>query len=298
MTWRAIAQKDFEDVIRSRMIWGIIGIFTLLMAILTFAGAAGGTQDGSAKDILFLFTNVGGQLLIPIIGLVIGYMAIVGERRSGSLRMFFGLSFDRNEIFFGKLVSRLGIIAVATLVTSALACLVSLLIFGSIPLEAFAGFTVFTVLLGGMFTAIAVSISAMARSRMQAMAGAIGSYVVFIMLWHPLVAGIYYALNGALVSYNAPTWYFLLLRLNPLSAYNRGVSMLIDRYVFGLFGWPNIVADISSEQLADGGLMVSQRLGGSVPLYLSEWVTPVVLVLWIVVPVLVGYRRFEQADLN
>lgn len=298
MTWRAIAEKDFEDVIRSRMIWGIVGIFVLLMAVITFGAAAGGSSNGSGEDILFLFANVGGQLLVPIIALVIGYMAIVGERRSGSLRMFFGLAFDRDDVFFGKLASRLGVILVATLLTCALAGLLSLVLFGSVPLAALLGFSVFTVLFGAMFTSIAVSVSAMAASRMQAMAGAIGSYVVFTMLWHPAVAGIYYALNGERVGYKAPAWYFFALRLNPLDAYNRGVSILIDRYVFAIIGWPNIVENIPAQQVQRGGLLVSERLGGDVPFYLSEWVTPLVLVVWLLVPVLVGYRRFDRADLN
>lgn len=298
MTWHAIAQKDFEDIIRSRMIWGLVGIFVLLMAIITFGAAAGQSEGGSGEDILFLFSNVGGQLLVPIVALVIGYMAIVGERRSGSLRMFFGLSFDRDDVFFGKLASRLGVILVATLVTCALAGLLSFVLFGSLPTGAFLGFTVFTVLFGLMFTSIAVSVSAMAASRMQAMGGAIGSYVVFTMLWHPAVAGIYYALNGELVGYDAPAWYFLALRLNPLDAYNRGVSILIDRYVYAIIGWPNVVEDISSQQLQNGGLMVSERLGGDLPFYLSEWITPIILAAWMIVPILIGYRRFERVDLN
>ncbi|MFB6198565.1 MAG: hypothetical protein ABEI52_09915 [Halobacteriaceae archaeon] len=73
MGWKKIAKKDFEDVIRSRMIWGIIGIFILLMVIITFGAAAGQLQTASGEDILFLFANIGGQLLVPIIALVIGH---------------------------------------------------------------------------------------------------------------------------------------------------------------------------------------------------------------------------------
>lgn len=297
MTWRHIARKDFEDVIRSRMIWGIVGVFVMLMALITF-GAAAGQSDGGGDDIIYLFANVGGQLLVPIVALVVGYMAIVGERRSGSLRMFFGLSFDRSDVFLGKLASRIGVIVVATLVTCALAGGASLLLFGAVPVSAFVGFTAFTVLFGATFTSIAVSVSAMTGSRMRAMAGAIGSFVVFTMLWHPIVGGLYYLLNGELVGYDAPTWYFLALRLNPLSAYNRGVSMLVDQYLYGIIGWPNVVADIPAEKLQQGGLMVSHRLGGDLPAYLSEWATPFVLLGWILVPIAIGYWRFERADLN
>lgn len=298
MTWQGIAHKDFEDVIRSRMIWGIVGVFVLLLLILTFGAAAGQIEDGTPEDVLFLFANVGGQLLVPIVALVVGYMAIVGERRSGSLRMFFGLSFSRDDVFFGKLASRLGVIVVATLVTCVLAGVLSLLLFGSLPVVVFLGFTALTVLFGAMFTSIAVSVSATASSRMRAMAGALGSYVLFVMLWHPLVAGVYYALHGELVGYEAPSWYFLLLRLNPLEAYNRAVSMLIDQYLYALIGWENIVEEIPREQIQDGGLLVSERLGGDVPLYLTEWSTFVVLLLWTIVPILIGRRYFNRADLN
>ncbi|MFB6198564.1 MAG: ABC transporter permease subunit [Halobacteriaceae archaeon] len=222
----------------------------------------------------------------------------MGERRSGSLRMFFGLSFDRDDVFFGKLASRLGVIGVATFVTSLVAGAMSLILFGSIPVPTFLGFTGLTVLFGAMFTSIAVSVSAMAASRMQAMAGAIGSYVLFVMLWHPIVGGIYYALNGELVGYEAPTWYLIALRLNPLEAYNRGISILIDQYLYGLIGWESIVEDIPPQKMRDGGLMVSERLGGELPFYLTEWVSPIILLAWIAVPIYIGYRRFERADLN
>lgn len=298
MTWQGIARKDYEDVIRSRMIWGLLGVFVLLMAIITFGAAAGQLEDATGEDILFLFANIGGQLVVPIIALVVGYMAIVGERQSGTLRMFFGLSFGRRDVFAGKVASRLGVIAVATLATCAVAALLSLLLFGSVPVREFLGFTALTVLFGTMFTAIAVSVSAMAASRMRAMAGAIGSYVLFVMLWHPLVAGLYYGLNGELVGYEAPAWYFLALRLNPLDAYNKAVGALLDQYLFGLIGWTSIVEDVSSRRMQEGGLLVSERLGGDVPLYLSEWAAPVVLLAWTVVPLLVGYYRFERADLN
>lgn len=298
MSWRAIARKDFEDVIRSRMIWGILSVFVVLMAIITFGAAAGNLGDATGEDVIFLFANVGGQLLVPIVALVVGYMAIVGERQSGSLRMFFGLSFDRADVFYGKLASRLGVIGVATLVTVVLAGVLSLGLFGSLPLAAFLGFGVLTVLFGAMFTAIAVSVSAMAPSRMRAMAGAIGSYVLFVMLWHPIVAGVHFLVEGELAGYSAPEWYFLLLRLNPLEAYNRALSGLVDQYLYGLFGWETVVEDVSSGQLQQTSLMVSDRLGGHVPFYLTEWFSVVVLLAWIVVPVYLGYRRFQRVDLN
>jgi ABC-2 type transport system permease protein len=139
----------------------------------------------------------------------------------------------------------------------------------------------------------------MTESRMAAMGGAIGSYVLFVMLWHPLVAGVYYAVNGKLAGLKAPGWYFFLLRLNPLEVYAETASSISDQFIYGLFGWQGTVENIPKSALQDtSNLMQSNRLGGHVPFYLSDWFAPVILLLWIVVPAVIGYRKFQRADLN
>lgn len=45
-------------------------------------------------------------------------------------------------------------------------------------------------------------------------------------------------------------------------------------------------------------LMLTNRVAGDPPIYLSEWAIVVVFVVWFVVPVALGYRAFENADLN
>ncbi|MDF9747110.1 ABC transporter permease subunit [Natrinema salsiterrestre] len=297
MTWTAIARKDFEDVVRSRMVWGITAVFLLLMGIVTL-GASSQIDDASATDVIFFFTNIGGQLFVPIIALVVGYMAIVGERQSGSLRILFGLSHNRRDVLVGKLASRTGVIVVATLAACAFAAALMFALFGSLPVPTVLGFVALTVLLGAAFTAIAVGVSAMTDTRMGAMGGAIGSYILFTMLWHPLIAGLHYALEGELVGVEAPAWYLFALRLNPLESYRQAIASMIDAYVPALVGWENIVEDVPAGSFQEGTLLTSNRVAGDVPFYLSEWFAPVVLLAWIVVPIAIGYRRFERADLN
>jgi len=298
MTWVAIARKDFEDVVRSRMVWGIIAVFLFLMGIVTL-GASAQIEDPSATDVIFFFTNVGGQIFVPIIALVVGYMAIVGERQSGSLRILFGLSHNRRDVLFGKLVSRTGVIAVATLVACAFAVALMIGLFGSLAVRTVLGFVTLTLLLGAAFTAIAVGVSAMTDTRMRAMGGAIGSYILFTLVWHPLVAGVHYLLAGELVGLEAPAWYLFALRLNPLEAYRQAMSLLIDGFVPALVGWENIVEDVPASAFqGQEPLMVSNRIAGDVPFYLTEWFAAVILLVWIIVPIAIGYRRFERADLN
>jgi hypothetical protein len=148
------------------------------------------------------------------------------------------------------------------------------------------------------FTSIALGVSAVAGSRRGAMGGAVGSYVFFTILWNPIVAGIHFLVEGELAGIDAPAWYLFLQRLSPLEAYRQAIMELLGENVFGLFGWEFIVANVDQSEMADGGLIVSNRVAGELPFYLTEWFAVVVLFAWLVVPILVGLRYFERADLN
>jgi ABC-2 type transport system permease protein len=77
------------------------------------------------------------------------------------------------------------------------------------------------------------------------------------------------------------------------------MSLLIDGFVPALVGWENIVEDVPASAFqGQEPLMVSNRIAGDVPFYLTEWFAAVILLVWIIVPIAIGYRRFERADLN
>lgn len=220
-----IARKDLEDVIRSKLIWGVFGLFVLLMAIIGIASAGDPDAEITTEGFIDLFANLGAWLMVPVIGIMIGYMAIVGERQSGSLRVLFGLGFSRTDVLVGKFVSRSLVIVGVTVAALAVMLGMAFLIADSFDMALFVQFAALSLVLAVMFTAIAVAVSAVTSTRYRAMGGAIGAYVVFAMLWHPLSAGIHYLLKGDLPAYHAPEWYFLLTRLNPLEAYNQVVSV-------------------------------------------------------------------------
>lgn len=299
MSSTLLARKDFEDAVRSRMIWAVMGVFVFLMGIVAIGGATDNLSETEPTEIIGVVANIGGLLLIPIMALLVGYMAIVGERQSGSLRVLFGLSHSRRDVFVGKLLSRLGVIFVASVVACLVAIGIALALFDGVPIRTFLGFSVLTVLLGMAFTAIAVGVSGIASSRMQAMAGAIGSYVVFTLVWHPAVAGVHYLVEGELAGLEAPEWYFFLLSLNPIEAYRTASSELADQFVWPLVGWQGMVEDVPEEAFEEpNALLLSNRVSGDLPFYLGDWFAAVVLLCWIVIPLAIGYWRFERADLN
>ena len=295
-TWNDIARKDFEDAVRSKMLWGIIAVFIafLLMALPVaeqlFPDAV--TVDAAkALGGVAMLT----QLFVPGIALVAGYMAVVGERRSGSLRVLLSYPFSRRDIVAGKLVGRILVTSTALVVGFAVASVLVVVLYGAPDVAAFAGFVGAGVLLGLTFTGLAVGGSAAASSRGRAMTLTIGSFVAMVFFWKPAAAGVYYAVTGSLPGLHAERWYFLLQRLNPLEAFRVLSGAALDEEVSAVPELPveNLPADVSPEQLE----LANRLLGGEVPFYLTEWFSVVVLVVWGAIPVVLGYWWFERTDL-
>lgn len=299
MSWTRLARRDFGDAVRSRSLWGVIGAFLLLVVILAAAANSGDTSNLEPVDLYPGFSELGAMFLIPIVAVMIGYKAIVGERESGSLRMLFGFSYNRMEVFVAKFTSRLSVIAIATIVPTVSIVLAGLVLFGEIPIATALGFVGLTVLLGTAFVSVAVGASAIAESRYRAIGGSIATYILFLVFWHPLVAGIHYVTNGELAGLEPPHWYLFLLRLNPLEVYTQTIGSYTGQHLFVLINWAYEVEDVPDAAIQSPDmLLLENRVAGEIPIYLSDWFAPVTMLVWIVVPALIGYWRFERADLN
>lgn len=295
-TWRGLARKDVADAVRSKMLWGFIGVFvaflgmSLPVAEQLFPEAVTVTPAKALAGVAML-----AQLFVPGIALVAGYMAVVGERRSGSLRVLLSYPFSRRDVVVGKLVGRLLVTATALTVGYAVGSVLVVALYGVPDLAAFAGFVGVGVLVGLTFTGLAVGGSAAASSRGRAMTLTIGSFMAMVFFWKPVAAGLYYAVTGSLPELQAERWYFLLKRLSPLEAFRVLTSAALDEEVSAVPEFPveDVPATATPEQLE-----LANRLAGEVPFYLEEWFSVVVLVAWGVIPVLLGYWRFERADLG
>ena len=235
------------------------------------------------------------QLFIPGVALIVGYMAIVGERRSGSLRVLLSYPFSRRDVVLGKLVGRTLVTATGLVVSYAVALGLVVVLYGSPDRATFAGFVGSGVLVALTFTALAVGGSAAAATRGRAMTLTVGSFMAMVFFWKPVVVGLYYAITWSLPGLQADSWYFLLKRLNPLEAFRVISSAALDQRVqaFPQIPLENVPADATPEQLA-----LTNRFAGDVPFYLEDWFSVGVLIAWGVIPVVIGYWRFERADLG
>lgn len=296
VTWRDVARKDVEDAVRSKMVWGFIVVFVafLTMALLSaeqlFPDSVTVGSSMALAGVAML-----AQLFVPGIALVAGYMSVVGERRSGSLRVLLGYPFSRFDVVAGKLVGRGLVTGTALTVGFAAGSVLVVALYGIPDVGAFAGFVGAGVLVGVTFTALAVGGSAAGATRGRAMALTIGSFVGMVFFWKPLIVGLYYAVTGSLPGLHADEWYFVLKRLNPLEAYRVLAGAALDRRVSEVPKFPieDVPRHVPSEQLE-----LTNRLAGDVPFYLEDWFSAVVLLAWAIVPVVVGYWRFETSDLE
>lgn len=291
MSWAVVARKDFEDAARSRMLWAITALFVLTTAGGMYALNIAFDEQSATSAIRWLGSPA--SLVVPLAAIVVGYLAIAGERESGSIKILLGLPHTRRDVVIGKLLGRTGVVAVATVVAFAAGAVVLLVQYGSLPFVKFALLGALTFFFAMVFVGIAIGFSAFTKTRSRAMAGAIGIFFLFQFVWSVVPLGIYYLLEGSIpdpLGGNLPAWYFLVQLLNPSNAYAAASGLFIDSA-----GVKNALIGPVGES---GQTIADFVQGGTVPFYLTEWFSLVVLVAWLVVPVAIGYWRFNNADLS
>ncbi|MFC7081647.1 ABC transporter permease subunit [Halorussus caseinilyticus] len=294
MTWQAIARKDFRDAVRSKWLWGLSAIFFGLFVGSAYLIGSGLQSSGNQPLTSEVFVPTLGNrvvaLVVPIVAIVVAYSSIIGERESGSLKLLLSLPHSRQDVVAGKATGRSTVLALPILVAMLLAAVV-LAIYGIDvgPLK-YLAFVALTLLLGVVFVNLAVGISAAASTNRRAMLGTVSLYVVLTMLWTQVRRGLLVVNdklglgweNITLVKYGLFVKYF-----NPVRAYESLVTRLYTDSVLGarLYGVNRMQQQLVTQQIGD------------VPFYLSDWVVLAQFLLWLFVPVALGYLAFRDADL-
>ncbi|WP_210423554.1 ABC transporter permease subunit [Halorussus marinus] len=287
MSWRVVARKDFADAVRSRMLWGIVGLFALLMGVSALVPSL---LDIGGATLGYNFAADLAQTLVPVTALVAAYLAIAGERESGSIKLLLGAPHSRLDVTVGKFVGRAGVVLVGVLAGFVVAGLVAVVAYGELAIGEFVSVTVLTAALGVTFVGIAVGISAATSTRSRAMALAIGVFFVFALLWDLVPFALTYLRTGGLdLGGTVPAWQVLVEQSNP----SRAFSQLVDAALGS-----------GAEMTAGGGgggegaaNPFQSRIAGAEPFYLKDWFMLVILGAWTVLPVIAGHLRFRSADL-
>ena len=273
--WLTIARKEFADALRSRMLWGIVAIIAIMTSLAAGISLLVPNVEGGAEMAIGGASQFAG-LLVPIMALIAAYLAIAGERESGSLKVILGLPPSRGDVLFGKFLGRSGVVALGLVLGFVVSGVATAALYGGLPVLAFVGTTVLTVVLGVSFVGLAIGISAVTATRARAMTLAIAAYLGLTLLWDLAPNAVHLLLTGEMPGAVVPGWFLFLQGLSPTGAYNALVQQL----------------------LLGEGVALEARLGGPAPGFLDPVVFFGILVAWTVVPLVLGYLGFRRADLS
>lgn len=285
MSIRTVAAKDFRSVSRSRALWAVATLLALLFAVIAY-GYEGSRLAAATEAVQQLFGALAMvlALLVPIVAMVASYMAIAGARERGSIKFLLAFPNTRRDVFLGKLASRLLVVAAGVCFLFATAASVAVAKHGVFPAQVVLGLFAVSLVYGSVFVGIAVALSAAVASRSRAIAAAVGTYFVLVILY--VVPGVRITalvrwLHTTMLGFDPnPNLYAAVTYTSPYIAFQKATNLVFPP------GQRSRIFQRSGEAGAD------------LPIYLSDEFSLVFFAAWLVVPPVLGYLRFEQTDLE
>ena len=219
-----LAAKEFEDHLRNGWIVALALAFALFASVISLAGFGFTGQVGptDSQGALMSLTSLV-LYLIPLMALLLGFDAIAGERDHGTLDLLRSYPVSAAQIVLGKV---LGLEAV----------LVVTQVFGLLPSAAMAlaaggawwpwpVFLALSSVLGAVFLALALWLSAVAREKGTALGMALALWLVLVILFDIGLIGLLVATEGNLPAVLVHGLFYL----NPASLYRvLSFSALLD----------------------------------------------------------------------
>lgn len=264
----AIARKEFRDRLRSRWALTVAGVFTAFALSIAYFGAAQQGAVGFRGIELTIASLVSLAIyLMPLIALILGYDALVGERERGSLDLLLSLPITRFELLLGKYLGLTAALALATLLGFGLVGIAIGWQGGRYALFHYSGFMLSALLLGMVFLSLAVLVSTFARGKSAASGAAIGLWFVFVLIYDLMLLGALVASQGGM-----PAWLVsLLVLLNPTDIF-RLLNIFSLEELKSLYGLATVVPDTLTE----------------------PWALGLAMAAWIAAPLGIAYAKFRQ----
>ncbi|WP_252701207.1 ABC transporter permease subunit [Natronosalvus vescus] len=289
MTWHVVAKKDFRDAVQSRALWALVSIFVLLSVVSTYAyvevpemfGEPGGATFGG---LLFFTVGLTG-LFVPLAAIVVCYKSLAGERELGSIKLLLSLPTTRGNVFVGKVIGRAAVLTFGLGVGLVVGLGFGSALLGTVDVGALVIFVLATLAFAGVYTTIMVGLSATTGSTTRATTLALGFFVVFELFWDVVPMGILYVVEGFSLPTQIPDWVFLVTQVSPSTAYFSAIVSLFPGF-----------AEAANADPAGGGAGAGADVAPADPFYVTPEVGIVMLGLWLVLSLAVGYLRFDAAD--
>lgn len=262
-----IAQKEFWDRIRNRWVLAVTAIFMFFALVIAYFGSSQQGVVGFSSIELTIASLVSLAIyLVPLIALILGYDAIIGERERGSLDLLLALPVTRLELLLGKYI---GLSAALTFSIIAGFGLVGMFLSYQISLGSlvqYAGFILSTILMGMAFLSLSFLISVLASNKTIASGTAIALWFFYVLIYDLILLGIMVVTEGQV----GGDFFPLLLLFNPADIF-RILNIFNLEQVKTLYGLATVFPDALANPWALGSAML----------------------FWIVAPLGLAYWRFR-----
>jgi ABC-2 type transport system permease protein len=278
----SIFSKDLTSVRRSGALWGVAVCLALVAAMMAYVNVGRGAPPlREAQNAYGLLVGLIG-VLVPIVAIIASYMSITGERASGGIKFLLAFPNTRRDVFVGKLLSRLGVVSAIVLFMFVAATAMTVARYGVFPFGVAVGVLAVTLLYAWAFVALSVACSSAAATRSQAIAATVGSYFVLVILNLTFrFSQVVQLVHDVILGFDPdPHLYAAFDYVSPYIAYQKAANLVyptaMERNVFRF----------------------REEARESMPAYLSDEVSLVVFAAWLVIPLALGYLRFQRSDLQ
>lgn len=244
----------------------------------------GGPGESSFEGLIF-FTAAMAALFVPLAAIIVCYKSLAGERESGSMKVLLSLPATRRDVFFGKLLGRSAVISTGLAIGIVIGLAFGAALLGEFDPIGAVVFFVASVVFAFVYAGIIVSLSAGTGSTVRATTYALGFFVVFELLWDIVPLAILYVAEGFSLPQTLPDWFVTVTMVSPATAYFSAISALLPE-----------PSDIAADPDTPGvGVEFGVEFGDS--FFAQPEIGIAVLAFWLLVPLVVGYRRFNRADI-
>lgn len=268
MSWAVVARQDGRLTIGADSVKYLLALLILVVVLGAYVYPIFGSEPiTTARFSGFVVGWL--TTLLPLIGVLIGYNAVVSERESGSLLLSLSLPHSRGDVILGKFLGRAGVLAAAIVVAMVVAGALVVYPFGDLEIPRSLAFVSLTVVFGAIWTGIGVASSLVVATKRRALVVGFGLFFLFVFAWEAAADALRTGLNGAgIIDGELPGAIRVLFAFEPGAVYER------------------LVTTVDPAGSVEG------------PWYLGWEVALVAFALWATVPMGVAYLRFAGSDLS
>lgn len=265
---KTLAAKEFRERLRNRWVLAVALVFAAFALVIAWFGPSQQGMvgfQGIEPTIASLTSLV--IYLLPLIALILGFDAIVGERERGSLDLLLSMPLTRTELVLGKYVGLALALIAATLLGFGAAGVALAPHLAGAALWHYVGFVLSALLLGLAFLSLAVLVSVLASDRARASGMAIAVWFFFVLMFDMLLLGA----MVLLASDGYANVFVGALLFNPTDVF-RILNIFSSAQLKSFYGLAAVLPDSLTHPLSLGAVMLA----------------------WIVCPLLLAIWRFKK----